>query len=468
MEKMDINQYVKLVHNGNPFWFVEEVSSFENQKRILDTIEKKKYLDGQHAILNRAVENYNGKPYEPRKIVLQYAKLIINLQTTYLLKNPLTITGKEELVTELKRVYKKGKYNKVDFDILNHIVKYGNAYEYVYVDSNGIIKSKIIPTENGFPIYNEESEMVSFIEFYTTADAEWFVIYYPDRVEKWSNIGDSELKMVSQFKNVSGLPIHYRSQNEMDSLFGKSDLDDFINIIDSMEDLISKFSDSFYKHHNPIAVVSGQQLSGAGINPHIVGSAIMLDDDADFKMVTNELNERAFEVIYKTLKQELINISHTPAVSLNSAEISNLSETSMKILYQLADMKAGINEKYMREGLEQRFEKIIMLLEKMGKTFDGEAIESLDVVFHYSRPINESDIIDNLVKLHNMGVISKESILDIAPYITDTHAELERLKRETENKNVTDEETENENVTDEVTHDADNVQVQVDKNTVDD
>ena len=262
----------------------------------------------------------------------------------------------------------------MDFDILNQIVKYGNAYEYIFINKYGNIQSKLIQPENAFPIYNDELEMIAFIEYYTSLESDFYIVYYENRVEKYSNVGSGELKLISTFKNVSGLPIHYRNDNEMDLIFGKSDLDDFINIIDSMEDILSKFSDSFYKHHNPIPVVIGQQLVGEGLNPHVVGGGINLDDGADFKMVSNELNHQAFEVIYKTLKQELINISSTPAVSLNNADVSNLSETSMKILYQLADMKAGINEKYLREGLEQRIEKIILLLNRMGKSYDEKLL----------------------------------------------------------------------------------------------
>lgn len=71
---MNIQEYIKIVHYGNPFWFVDEVSHYTSQKRILETIEKKKYLDDRHTISNRVVENYNGKPYERRSVVLQYAK----------------------------------------------------------------------------------------------------------------------------------------------------------------------------------------------------------------------------------------------------------------------------------------------------------------------------------------------------------------------------------------------------------
>lgn len=436
---MNIQEYIKIVHNGNTEWFIDEVDNFVNQKRILDVIRKREYLDGKHAILNRGVENYNGTPYEPRKVILQYGKKVIELETTYLLKNPLTLTGKDDIVSDFKNVYKKGKYNKVDFDILNHIVKYGNAYEYIFMNKYGNIQSKLIQPENAYPIYNDELEMIAFVEYYTSLESDFYIVYYENRVEKYSNVGSGELKLISTFKNVSGLPIHYRNDNEMDLIFGKSDLDDFINIIDSMEDILSKFSDSFYKHHNPIPVVIGQQLVGEGLNPHVIGGGLNLDDGADFKMVSNELNHQAFEVIYKTLKQELINISSTPAVSLNNADVSNLSETSMKILYQLADMKAGINEKYLREGLEQRFEKIILLLNRMGKSYDEDTIESLEMVFHYARPINETDVIENIVKLYEMGAISLESILDIAPLVSDSQRELDRINRQTSESNSDEE-----------------------------
>ena len=432
---MNLQDYIKTIHNGNPFWFVDEVSHFGNQKRILDTIEKKKYLDGRHAISNRVVENYNGKIYEPRTVVLQYAKLIVNLETTYLLKKPLTFTGEENIVGDMQRVYKKGNYDKIDFDLLNNLVKYGNAYEYVYIKDNGNVSSKVIPTECGYPIYNDENDMIAFVEYYTSLESDFYVVYTPEEVVKYSTIGGVELLVVGSYKNVSGLPIHYKTDNELSTTFGKSDLDDFINIIDSMEDLLSKFSDSFYKHHNPIPVVIGQQLKGEGLNPHIVGGGITLDNDADFKMVSNGVNHKAFEVIFNTLMQQLINIASVPAVALNASDVSNLSEMSMRMLYQLADMKAGINERYLREGLEQRNDMVVGLLGKQGKAHNEDAIESLDMVFHYARPVNETEVIDNLVKLYQVGAMSIESLVEISPYVSNEHLELKRiLEREQVNQ----------------------------------
>ncbi len=426
---MNLEEYIEVVHNGDKLWFLEEVKDYASQKRVLDTIGIKKYLSGEHKVTQKVVENYNGKPYEQRVVMLQYGKLIVNLESSHLLKNPLTLVGQDNIITEMNKVYKKGKYDNTDFTLLTNLIKYGNAYEYVYVEDN-VIKSKVINTENSYPIYNDENVMIAFVEYYETLNAQWYVVYTKDKVSKYSNVGKEEMRLVKESKNLSGLPIHYHSVDELNYSYGKSDLHDFINIIDSMEDLLSKFSDSFYKFHNPIPVVIGQQLKGDGLNQNVVGGGLVLDDNSDFKLVANQLNHDAFETIYKTLKQELINIASVPSVSLNATDVSNLSETSMKILYQLADIKASINEKYLRDGLEQRFEKIIALLERNGKNFSDEDENSLDIVFHYARPVNETDVIDNLVKLSEIHAISKESLLDIAPYITNSKTELERIRVE--------------------------------------
>ncbi len=195
-----------------------------------------------------------------------------------------------------------------------------------------------------------------------------------------------------------------------------------------MEDLLSKFADSFYKHHNPIPVVIGQQLKGDGLPTNVVGAGLVLDDGSDFKMVSNQLDYKSFETIYKTLMTTLLDISSVPGVSMGKVDISNLSEVSIKLLFSLADIKASMNEKYMREGMEERFDKIRKLLELKGKRISDDAYDTLGIVFQYARPQSAKEIIDNLKVLSDMGAISIESILEHSPYTTDVVQEMGRLK----------------------------------------
>ncbi|MBU9720544.1 MULTISPECIES: phage portal protein [Bacillaceae] len=428
---MNIDQYIKEVHKNRDKWFIDEVSTVSNQSRVLNVMKLKGYLDGDHKIIHRQPEKYNGKEFYPRKIVLQYAKTILNFQSAYLLKNPITLTGNESVVEEYQRIQKKGKYDKINLKILDKVIKYGQVAEYVYMDDNKQIKSKIIDPADSFPVYDHENNLIAFIESYTVEGVDYYTVFTNDTVYKYDNNG-GRLRKRSEHINLSGLPIIYHNQNEMSEVEGKSDLDDLIPILDNMEDLISKYTDSFYKYMNPIPVVIGQQLKGNGLPKDVVGGGINLEEYGDMKMLSNQMDSKSFETLYKTLLQALLDISSTPAVSMNKTDISNLSEVSIKLLFSLADVKAGWNELFMREGIFERFEKIRTLLAYKDINYSDEDIDTLDVVFRYNMPSNDKEVIENLKALRDMQGISIESLLDHSPYTNDVQMELKKLSGEGE------------------------------------
>ncbi|MEZ2737805.1 phage portal protein, partial [Aneurinibacillus aneurinilyticus] len=156
--------------------------------------------------------------------------------------------------------------------------------------------------------------------------------------------------------------------------------------------------------------------------------------DADFKFEQNQFDYKAFEALYKTLMQALLDVSCTPAISMNRSDVSNLSEVSIRLLFSLAEMKANLNECYMREGIEERHEQIRKMLEYQGITFGDDEFDSLDIVFVYNRPQNEKEIIDNIKTLNDMGAISLQSILEKVPYFNDVMKEMERIKQDSNSK----------------------------------
>ncbi|MBY6273962.1 MAG: phage portal protein, partial [Bacillaceae bacterium] len=140
------------------------------------------------------------------------------------------------------------------------------------------------------------------------------------------------------------------------------------------------------------------------------------------------------QTLYKTLLQALLDVSQTPAVSLNKTDISNLSEVSIKLLFQLAEIKASINEEYMREGIEQRFERIRRLLEYKGVTFTDDEFDSLGLVFQYALPSSDKEIIENMKALREMGGMSLQTMIEQNPYVHDVQQELMRLKEENDTR----------------------------------
>ena len=428
MYRMNLQQYIKEYHEGRADWFLEEVQSVSAQQRVMNVLNLKEYLDGKHKILQKPNEKFGGKEYVPRKIVLNHALTLLNFQTSFLLQNPVTITGKERIVKEYQKVNKQGKYDRLNYRILDKMLKYGQVFEYVYLDKN-TIKSKLIDASEAYPIHNHENEMIAFVQAYMVDGIDYYIVYSEDTVETYDNKG-GQLRMTGRYANLSGLPIVYKTTNEINENEGKSELENWISILDSLEDLISKATDAYYKFITGIPVVTGQQLKGEGLPVDVVGAGLNLDDGATFEFVSNKFDSNAFDTLYETLLNALYTVAHLPAIAVGRTDISNVSTEAVKMLYQLAMMKAGQNEQYMREGIEQRFEKIRRMLKYKGVTFTDDEFDSLGLVFSYQLPSNDKEVIENMKMLREMKGLSIETMLEHNPYVNDVQQELMRLKEE--------------------------------------
>lgn len=435
---MDLKQYIQEFHGNDKEWFKKETDDWQHTQRIQKVCDIQDYLEGKHKILEKPSEMYGGKEFQPRRIVLQYAKQILNFQVSYLISNPLTLAGNEKVVSEYKKVYKKGNFHRQDYKIVDYMTKYGYCFEYLYFDEKKTIQSKIIKPENSYAIFDDENNMIGFIEHWTSNGVSYWNVYSPSTVQRWTDKGGDGIKLIGQYRNISGLPVHYHNQSEIDENYGRSDLEDIVSLIDTMEDILSKLADSFHKFHTPIPISIGQQITDGAISKDIAGMGLSLEEGSDFKLVASKLDWKSFEVLWKTLMQAVLDVSSTPSVSMNQGTPANLAEVSIKMLYSLADMRAGQNEMYLRNGLYNRFEKIRKMLEYVGVTFTDEEYDTLDVVFQYARPQTEKDIVDNLKTLSEMGGISLESILERSPYTVDVQQEMMRLNSDEEitgNKN---------------------------------
>jgi SPP1 family phage portal protein len=427
---MTLKEYIKKYYDGSNNWFQDEVTKQWHFERVQNILDLKEYLSGKHAILYRPNEQYNGKPYKTRKIVLQLAKTLLNFETSFLLKNPVTLTSEDKQTLEtFKEVYSKARYNSIDFKILDKLVKYGETYEYVYIDENGNITSRIIPAEDSYPVFDETGRMIAFIEFYIVDGISYYILYTENEVTQY--IDDDGLKLTGRYKNISGLPIQYKTINELDSCKGRSSLEDYISIIDSLEDLISKYHDGLYRFISGIPVLKGTGLTtkdGKGtIDPNAVGFLLQIDDTADFEIVQNKMDSASFKAVYEILMAQLLNISQTPAIAMNAVEISNLSETSIRMMYSLASVKARLNEDALVDGFMQRWDRIKKLLALKGINVTG----SINCTFEYDIPLNAKETIENITALKQNGLISLETALSRTPYIYDVSTEMQKIKSDT-------------------------------------
>jgi SPP1 family phage portal protein len=417
-----IEEYIKSSYNNEIFWFTEEVNKTHNATRIAKVRGLKSYLHGTHKVLSRQDTKFKDKEFKVKKLILQNAKTILNFHSTYLLGNSVSLTGSESLVKELQEVYNYGGYNDVDFELLDKLCKFGDSYEYIYKDGDRIT-SKVIDNSCSYPVYNDKGEYIAFIEHWSNTDNKnYWNVYYDDKVQEWNDNGNN-ITMTGEYKNVSGLPIHYKGLNDWDNRYGEGLLENIIPVLDEIEDLLSKMGDSIYTLSlNPLLLTTGQAIEGTVSNDS-VGFNVALENGSDMKYVSATMDYSTIKYYLDTLQNELNVIGYMPSILGGSGNIANVSEVSLKMLYSLADVLAMLNEKVLRRGFNERFNIIRKLI---GEETKGDYV---NVTFNYSRPQNASELLDNLKKQFDMDAISLQTIIEKSPLTEDVMMELERLKK---------------------------------------
>lgn len=416
-----------LKNRNNNYWFYDEVNKTEHIKRISIVLDIKQYLLRIHKVLQRQDFMFKEETFRTAKIVLNTLKSILNFHVSYVVGNSISITGKQEIVSTYNKIYRKGMYNKTDYEVASDLYKYGNSFEYVYL-KDGIIKSKIIANEDSYPVYDDNFNYVAFVEHWediTTSQTN-YIIYYPERVQVYNNHA-----LVQEYANLSGLPIHYAMLDKSEyNHFGDSMLNDLMPIMNQIESLLSKLDDAITTLSlNPLGISIGQRITDS-IPKDIVGATLSLEDGGDFKYVNATMDYNNIKLLLDSLTQQLYAVAGVPASVIGQSNIANISEVSLKLLFSQTDNKAKQTIQVLKEGIFKRFQYINKLLEFNGMAFNEEQMDSLDVGFNVNRPVDTNSLMNELKTQREMGAISIQSIVDLSPYSTDTPLELERIKAE--------------------------------------
>ena len=426
-----LSDYIQKQYGNNPKWFEDECNSAYHVNRISHVISNRDYLSGRHKVLNRQDSKYKGKVLVTRKTILQYAKTVLRFHNAYLLGKQVQLSTKDNnTLKTLTDIYRLGDYSTVDYEILDHVNKYGDAYEAIYVE-DGVIRSKVLDNASAYPVYDDMGNKVSFIENWTDAftNITYWNVYYPTYVEHWTNEG-GEVNLLGTDRCV-GLPIHYHNFNDEDENFGRALLDDIIPIMDELEDIMSKMGDAIYTNTlNVLPIAIGQRIESS-IPADAVGF-VMNIDAGDFKYASCNMDYNTIKLYLDNLKQMLNDVACIPSVLGSSTNISNISEVSMQILLMMANVYADENKKWLNIGFKQRFKRFQQILAMQGINIDSD----VDVIYNVSMPVATTEMIANLKALQEMGAISRETIMEKTEYITDVDVEKKRLQGENVSQNV--------------------------------
>jgi SPP1 family phage portal protein len=192
-----------------------------------------------------------------------------------------------------------------------------------------------------------------------------------------------------------------------------------------LERVLSDFGDTIKYHADPILVAFGQKLPDL---PSRTGKILNFEKGADVKYLTWNQNVDAIEYYVKQLKELIFELTMTPKILINPATVSNLSGVALRIMYSPASIKANAKELALMAGMRKRYELLAKYFElKTGREID---VNELEINFARTVPTNESELINNVLMMYSAGLISKETALQLAPYVEDPKAELEKMNEE--------------------------------------
>lgn len=414
-------------------WFFDVPNETEHTSRIANILDIKEYLLRKHKVLLRKDFNFKEETFKTAKIVINTLKSIVNFHVSYTIGSPLSLNGDSEIVTAFNKIIKKGSYNKTDYEIVTDLIKYGNAYEYIYLTKDNIIKSKIIAPEDSYPIYDENYEYMAFVEYWedSTTNKKNYIVYYPEKVEVYQ-----DNTLVNSYNNLSGLPIHYCGLDKSAyNHFGDSILNDMMPIMDNIESLLSKLDDAITTLSlNPIGISSGQRINES-IPKDIVGSTLNLEDGGSFNYASATMDYSNIKLLLDSLVEQLYSTACVPSSLIGQSNISNISEVSLKLLYTMTENRAKQTLQVVREGIYKRLSHFNNLLKYIGYSeFSQEIFDTIDIVFQQNLPTDTTNLMNGLKTQFDMGAISKQTIIDVSPFTLNSVLEMERI--DAENKTI--------------------------------
>lgn len=419
-------------------YFKNQIGSSEHTYRQGKVNIIQKHLLREHSVKQRLMNTYNfkGKVFTPAAIVLQGIKSVINFHTAYLVGNPVTITGTPKAVELLNKYYRNGIYSKVDWQILNDLMTYGNAFEYVYLDENQNIKSKVFRNQDSYPIYDDNLNYCYFVEYWNNKQGgdEHFTIYYQTHVDTYFNN-----RLIESKTNYTGLPIHYTTMDKAEyDQFGDSMMLDLIPVQDKIEGLLSKLDDAITTLSlNPVGVVTGAKITESDmVDSNVSGAVLNLEEGNTFTYISAEMDYRCIKYELDQLYQQFNLVAGIPSSILGQNNIANVSENSMSMVYQLTENRGKQNMNSLVEGFRERWERMRRLMNLTNNPISDEDFDSLNVSFNISKPIDTKQNMENMKMQYEMGALSKRTIMELSPYTTDSAQELQRL--EDEGKSIRD------------------------------
>lgn len=438
-------------------FFENEIMRWRFSRERLEALDGDRYYNGDQDILKRKrtvigrggeLEEVNNLPNN-RILDNQFAKMV-DQKANYLLSKPMTFeSGNDAFDEALIKVFNRRFLNTLKNGGVDALCG-GVSWLYVYYNERGELAFQRFKPFEVLPFWkdSEHTELDCAIRVYPVELWEGSMLKIVEKVEIFTKEGIERYELnnnqlIPDIENPSGfyayvgekgfnwerIPLICFKYNarEIPLIRRVKGLQDALNAMTS--DLMNNMQED---NRNTILVIKnydGQDLSEFRRNLSVFGAVkVKTIDGADGGVDTLnvEVNATNYELVLKTIKKAIIE----NAMGFDAKDDrlgSNANMMNLRSMYSDIDLDADNMESEYQAAFESLLFFVRAYLETKGL---GRFTEDVKITFNRDIMVNETEVIDNLVKL---GVqLPNELLVSQVPFVTNVSETMEMLKSERE------------------------------------
>jgi SPP1 family phage portal protein len=415
------------------------VKEFED--RYLPRLLKlEQYYQVENEILKRALPSE--KPNN--KIAHGFAKYISNMATGYFMGEGIRYDVEDSKFKDALDEVLDNNYTKdINFEIAKEMSKKGIAYELLYFNEKSEIKSKKFGAEDFIPVYS--TSVGEFLEFairlwqeydliseQTTSYAEVYtkkeILLFKKDKEKFIEVEEER-----RGHNFSDVPvIVYWNNAER-----KGDYEDVITLIDAYDKSQSDTANDFEYFTDAYLVVvgaggglvtsEGEEDETKAVQTLKQERILFLDEHGQAQWLIKDVNDTAVENFKNRVYNDIFFLSQVPALT-DESFASNLSGVAIKYKLIGLEQLAVIKENKFSAAQKKKIKLITSALNvKLNANFDADQVE---FIFNRNMIQNDKEAAEIVGTL--AGLVSRETLFGLLPFVDDPDEELGRVRKEQE------------------------------------
>lgn len=361
------------------------------------------------------------------KVMTNYCHSIVQTYNGYLTGIDVAYTG--DGIENVQDVLNYNDAHSADSELLRNALIAGVAYEIVYLDEYGAERFKMLDSRSVIPIYDNtlNQELKAVIRFYkedmVDNDVYYVEVYDAYEVKTYKSAdGYKSFNLIDQrphfFRQVP--IIVFELNTDRASIF-----DQIITLQDAYNELQSGELDSWDAFADAYIVMKGVTAEEEDLASAKKSRVFMIDSDAEISYLTKNINDTQIQNMLVDINNNIHKIANCPDFSQESFGTTS----GIALRYRLLGFEnvASSIEANMRKALQKRIELLCEILNLKG---GDSAWRDVKIQFTRNLPVNIEETTNIVNSLR--GLVSDDTLLSLLPFITDTNAELEKVKAEKE------------------------------------